>query len=193
MLPLSVSLPGKTGGFPRQCVHWLGMTENPCRLAERDGRWSSKRFCHKRRFGIAGILCVFQGSGSAESGRKSRCSAGKRVQASARKKGSGANLFAPHHSSRFRIERSSAVGYPNFVRSGGQNLAALCTAAGQNLAAVSGSHSLTETVDLGTMTIAGLVGTLHLDTPPNNNSYARQSYDRSNTYFLTIIGHARVL
>ena len=45
--------------------------------------------------------------------------------------------------------------------SGGQNLAALCTTAGQNLAAVGSSHSLTETVNLGTMTTAGLVGTLH--------------------------------
>ena len=43
-----------------------------------------------------------------------------------------------------------------------QNLAALCTTASQNLAAVSGSHSLTETVDLGTMTLAGLIGTLHV-------------------------------
>ena len=92
-------------------------------------------------------------------------------------------MFAPHHSSRFRIERSIAVGYPNFALLGGQNLAALCAAASQNLAAVGGSHSLTETVDLGTMTIAGLVGTLHLDTPPINNSYARQSFDRSNTYY----------
>jgi hypothetical protein len=107
----------------------------------------------------------------------------KYVKSLLNKKGSGANLFAPHHSSRFRIERSIAVGYPNFVRLGGQNLAALCAAASQNLAAVGGSHSLTETVDLGTMTIAGLVGTLHLDTPPINNSYARQSFDRSNTYY----------
>ena len=102
-------------------------------------------------------------------------------------------MFAPHHSSRFRIERSIAVGYPNIVLSGGQDLTTLCAAASQNLVAVGGSHSLTETVELGTMTIAGLVGTLHLDTPPINNSYARQSYDRSNTYFLTIIGHAKVL
>ena len=51
---------------------------------------------------------------------------------------------------------------PTQVRtSGGQNLAALCTTAGQNLAAVGSSHSLTETVNLGTMTTAGLVGTLH--------------------------------
>ena len=52
--------------------------------------------------------------------------------------------------------------YPRVCSLGGQNLAALCTAAGQNLAAVGSSHSLTETVDLGTMTAAGLVGTLHL-------------------------------
>jgi len=55
---------------------------------------------------------------------------------------------------------------PTDLHLGGQNLAALCTAAGQNLTAVGSSHSLTETVDLGTMTTAGLVGTLHLLTPP---------------------------
>ena len=44
---------------------------------------------------------------------------------------------------------------------GGQNLAALCTAAGQNLAAIGSSHSLTETVNLGTVTLGGLIGTLH--------------------------------
>ena len=45
---------------------------------------------------------------------------------------------------------------------GGQNLAALGTAAGENLTAVGSSHSLAETVNLGTMATAGLVGTLHL-------------------------------
>ena len=44
---------------------------------------------------------------------------------------------------------------------GGQNLAALCTTAGQNLTAVGSSHSLAETVNLGTVTLAGLIGTLH--------------------------------
>ena len=44
---------------------------------------------------------------------------------------------------------------------GGQNLAALSTTAGQNLAAVGSSHSLTETVNLGTVTLGGLIGTLH--------------------------------
>jgi hypothetical protein len=61
---------------------------------------------------------------------------------------------------------------PNF-KSGRQNLAALGTTAGQNLAAVGSSHSLTETVDLGTMTAAGLVGTLHSDTPPMMKFYAQ--------------------
>ena len=58
-------------------------------------------------------------------------------------------------------------------KSGRQNLAALGTTAGQNLAAVGSSHSLTETVDLGTMTAAGLVGTLHSDTPPMMKFYAQ--------------------
>ena len=61
--------------------------------------------------------------------------------------------------------------------SGGQNLAASCTTAGQNLAAIGSSHSLTETVDLGTVTVAGLVGTLHLGYTSCicRISYARQS------------------
>jgi hypothetical protein len=46
--------------------------------------------------------------------------------------------------------------------SGGQDLAALGTAASKNLAAVGSSHSLAETVDLGAVTAAGLIGTLHV-------------------------------
>ena len=81
-------------------------------------------------------------------------------------------LFAPLYT-RFAFERWIAVIQLKMVLSkqpmiesevailGRQNLAALCTTASQNLAAISGSHSLTETVDLGTMTTAGLVGTLH--------------------------------
>ena len=67
--------------------------------------------------------------------------------------------------------------------SGGQNLAALCTTAGQNLTAVGSSHSLTETVNLGTMTTAGLVGTLHntYTSYMFSFSYARQPKGRSNT------------
>ncbi len=61
-----------------------------------------------------------------------------------------------------RMSAQYACGLNHVVCSlGGQNLAALGTTAGQNLAAVGSSHSLTETVDLGTMTAAGLVGTLH--------------------------------
>ena len=59
------------------------------------------------------------------------------------------------------VSACSACGHPQFCALGGQNLAALCTTAGQNLTAVGSSHSLTETVNLGTMTAAGLVGTLH--------------------------------
>ena len=147
-----------------------------------DCRRNSERCFHKRRFGIAGILCVFQEPKLHECDKRSGARRQDLFRVCPKKRERG-DLFAPHHSSRFRIERSIAVGYPNFVLLGGQNLAALCAAASQNLAAVGGSHSLTETVDLGTMTIAGLVGTLHLDTPPINNSYARQSFDRSNTYY----------
>ena len=61
------------------------------------------------------------------------------------------------------------------LRSGRQNLAALGTAAGKNLAAVGSSHSLTETVNLGAVTAAGLIGTLHnFCTPPVKITYARQ-------------------
>ena len=65
---------------------------------------------------------------------------------------------------------------------GGQNLAALCTAASQNLTAVGSSHSLTETVNLGTMTTAGLIGTLHYITPPVNSMMLNSRLpDRSET------------
>ena len=64
---------------------------------------------------------------------------------------------------------------------GGQNLAALSTAAGQNLTAVGSSHSLTETVNLGTMTLGGLIGTLHEIHLLLKSIYARQPNGRSNT------------
>ena len=54
--------------------------------------------------------------------------------------------------------------------SGGQNLAALSATAGENLAAVGGSHSLAEAMNLGAVTTAGLVGTLHILTPPVNSA-----------------------
>ena len=63
--------------------------------------------------------------------------------------------------------RDYSLWYPTgHKRLGRQNLTALCTATSQNLAAVGSSHSLTETVNLGPMTTAGLIGTLHLCTPP---------------------------
>ena len=71
-------------------------------------------------------------------------------------------MFAPH-SLPFRPKRAS---YLAIDGSGGQNLAALSTTAGENLAAVGGSHSLAEAMNLGAVTTAGLVGTLHSLTPP---------------------------
>ena len=53
------------------------------------------------------------------------------------------------------------VSYLASLCSGGQNLAALSAAAGENLAAVSSSHSLAEAMNLGTVALGGLVGTLH--------------------------------
>ena len=67
----------------------------------------------------------------------------------------------------FRSQASHATVFSR-RRLGGQNLAALSTAAGENLAAVGSSHSLAETVNLGSVATAGLIGTLHWDTPPRN-------------------------
>ena len=88
----------------------------------------------------------------------------------------GEFAFAPLYT-RFAFERWIAVIQLKLVASvklSRQNLAALCTTASQNLAAVSGSHSLTETVDLGTMTLAGLIGTLHVVYTSYKITYARQ-------------------
>ena len=48
----------------------------------------------------------------------------------------------------------------------GQAGAALAAATGQNLAAVGGGHALAEAMDLGAMTLLGLIGTNHAGTPP---------------------------
>ena len=106
-----------------------------------------------------------------------KCAAGSKGPAAAEgiwlntcthKKGAGRMVaFAPHF---YPFKRKAAVLLSTdetlSPESGGQDLAALGTAAGQNLAAVGSSHSLTETVDLGAVTLGGLVGTLHSDTPP---------------------------
>ena len=68
--------------------------------------------------------------------------------------------------SRFAVSDHAAVIQPMMLCSGRQNLAALGTAAGKHLAAVGSSHSLAETVNLGAVTAAGLIGTLHSCTPP---------------------------
>ena len=70
---------------------------------------------------------------------------------------------------------SDRVIQPTELRSGRQDLTALGTAAGKHLAAVGSSHSLAETVNLGAVTAAGLIGTLHnFCTPPVKITYARQ-------------------
>ena len=50
----------------------------------------------------------------------------------------------------------------------GKTSAALGAATGQDLAAVSGSHSLAEAVDLLAVELLGLIGTFrcHVETPP---------------------------
>ena len=48
-----------------------------------------------------------------------------------------------------------------YLHLGGQLCSALGTAAGQNLAAVLGGHSLTETMHLGSVALLGLIGTQH--------------------------------
>ena len=62
-----------------------------------------------------------------------------------------------------------------------QDLAALGTAAGENLAAVGSCHSLTETVHLGSVATAGLIGTLHYLYTSCQFTYARQPKGRSKT------------
>ena len=63
--------------------------------------------------------------------------------------------------SHFAMSDCLAVIQLPMLRSGRQDLAALGTAAGKHLAAVGSSHSLAETVNLGAVTAAGLIGTLH--------------------------------
>ena len=77
----------------------------------------------------------------------------------------------------FCVERCSCF-WLSDLNSGRQNLAALCTAAGKNLAAIGGSHSLAETVDLGSLTTAGLIGTLHEYTSCHFSINAQQPKNR---------------
>jgi hypothetical protein len=52
------------------------------------------------------------------------------------------------------------------IRLGGDHGSALGTAAGKDLPAVGGSHSLSEAMDFGSVTLSGLIGTQHVVTPP---------------------------
>lgn len=58
----------------------------------------------------------------------------------------------------------------------GETDAALGTTASQNLAAVGSGHALTETMDLGAMTLLGLIGTNHAETPPVQIGKARSPW-----------------
>ena len=54
-----------------------------------------------------------------------------------------------------------------------QTSAALGAAAGQNLAAILGGHTAAKTVDLGVMTLVGLIGTNHVLTPPKKGEIGK--------------------
>ena len=97
---------------------------------------------------------VTQSCGKRPGALPSRCF--KSVSKVKRERGENAS---PRVDSRFAMSVYAA--HFACLNSSRQNLAALGTAAGKNLAAVGSSHSLPETVNLGTMTTAGLVGTLH--------------------------------
>ena len=72
------------------------------------------------------------------------------------------------------------------VTSVGQARTALGAAAGQHLAAVSGSHSLAEAVHFGALTLLRLIGTEHGMTPPIKNmadGEVRHSYSTAGNGF----------
>ena len=74
------------------------------------------------------------------------------------------------------------VSYLAALCSGGQNLTALGAAAGENLAAVSSSHSLAEAMNLGTVALGGLIGTLHsVHLLYDETLCSAASFGRSNT------------
>ena len=63
----------------------------------------------------------------------------------------------------------------------GQPGTASGAATGQNLAPVGGSQALTEPVLLGTLTLLGLIGTNHSDTPPVSISSGMQASANHNS------------
>ena len=125
--------------------------------------WTARNFGADEVLSAAEILCVFQ-SGQAHSCVKRPGIPPARFFESQPKikRERGEKDSSPRYTPVSRLSDGSLLIQLRRFLSGGQNLAALCTTASQNLAAVCGSHSLTETVDLGTMTLAGLIGTLHV-------------------------------
>ena len=63
----------------------------------------------------------------------------------------------------------------------GQAGTALGAATGENLAAIAGSHSLTEAVYLGALALLGLIGTEHCMTPPSSK-YRLRSWLHGGAY-----------
>ena len=83
-------------------------------------------------------------------------------------------MLSPRMDSHFAVSDYRLWSPTNMLHLRRQNLAALCTAAGKNLTAIGSSHSLAETVDLGSVATAGLIGTLHILYTSCQITYARQ-------------------
>ena len=117
---------------------------------------------------IGNGYAIFRGFHNAGLEQKIRCSGSKTFQKIAQLKRERGECFIHPAVAPVSLSRAIIpfVLSPTDLHLGGQNLAALCTAAGQNLTAVGSSHSLTETVNLGTVTLGGLIGTLHYISPP---------------------------
>ena len=172
----------RENGLPHQCAHWFAMTDVFFPVSNHSEVFTKSDyhadFGSNQATRPEGILCVFRGACCAELGRKIRYSADKMISEYLCLKRERGECFI--HPAVAPVSLIALfipfVFSPTDLHLGGQNLAALCTAAGQNLTAVGSSHSLTETVNLGTVTLAGLIGTLHYITPPDEIfSYARQS------------------
>ena len=130
---------------------------------------------------------------SAQLQKKIRCTdGGQHPRVCPYKKGAGRIDNSPRMDSRFAMSDYS-LWSPKHTCLRRQNLTTLCTAAGQNLAAVGSSHSFPETVDLGSVATAGLIGTLHLCTPPCKFTYARQPKTAAATHnyrpYMVMLGY----
>ena len=129
---------------------------------KRNFRHPARDFFSEQAVTAVDILGVFQSRHGAVMRKKIRRRSGISFMRWPQiKRGRGDDL-SPRMDSRFAMSD-----YPNWIawslRSGRQNLTALCATAGKHLAAVGGCHSLAETVNLGTMATAGLIGTLHVE------------------------------